>query len=351
MALEAHDELDLMVAAAPTSLEPGIATVPLAEFSRSRELRNRSLGRIVWQQGALRLALISDADVYIFVGSANYLSTWAAAALCRVRGKRVLFWTIGWHRRDVGTRRWIRRVFYSLAHELLLYGSWGREYGLQAGHPRSRMRVVGNSVSTPPAVDEPPVGELKELTKARLVIGGVARMTRVKGFDLVLRAANELRGAGIDCRVLLVGDGEDVPKLRALARDLQVPTTFVGARYGVQALADVYSRLDLTVIPGAIGLTAVQSLSFGVPVVTGNERSAQMPEAESVIDGVTGLLFDPRKPRSLTSALQHFLDLTPGERETMRAAARSEVATHWSASATARKIGAACLTCREDVEA
>jgi glycosyltransferase involved in cell wall biosynthesis len=58
------------------------------------------------------------------------------------------------------------------------------------------------------------------------------------------------------------------------------------------------------VAPGEVGLTAIQSLSFGVPVITHGDFSNQMPEAESVVHGITGWLFEKNSVDGLRLAME-----------------------------------------------
>ena len=81
-----------------------LATIP-PENSRSvdpnapldwRFIRNRWLTpNVLWQGGALRVALSREFDTVILLGNMRFLSTWVAALLARATGKRVLMWTHG----------------------------------------------------------------------------------------------------------------------------------------------------------------------------------------------------------------------------------------------------------------
>src|SRR5262249_57148805 len=104
---------------------------------------------ILWQGGAVRIALDPQFDVIIFLGSMWHLSTWVAAVLARLSGKRVLMWTHGVLRREQGLRGYMRRAFYRLAHGLLLYGFRARDL-LGADHFQAeQLYVVYNSLDVP----------------------------------------------------------------------------------------------------------------------------------------------------------------------------------------------------------
>jgi hypothetical protein len=48
----------------------------------------------------------------------------------------------------------------------------------------------------------------------------------------------------------------------------------------------------VTVAPGMVGLTAMQSMAYGTPVITHGDFDNQMPEAEAIVPGVTGDFFE-----------------------------------------------------------
>lgn len=60
---------------------------------------------------------------------------------------------------------------------------------------------------------------------------------------------------------------------------------------------------SVTVAPGKVGLTAMHSMVYGVPVVTHGDASDQMPEWEAIIPGKTGSLFQSGNVQSLSDAI------------------------------------------------
>lgn len=344
--LEADRRLSLTVAAAETSVEPGIDLVPLSHFQDSRVLHHAIVGPFVWQHGVLRLALRSKHEVVIYMGAAHYLSTWLAAAISRARGKRVHLWTIGWHGPDRGPKRLIRLAFYRIAHSLLLYGTWGRDYGAAAGYPDCRMRVVGNSVSEATSEVDIAAGRQKQPSET-YTFGAVLRLTPVKEMHRLIEAASDLMQRGTRVSVLIAGDGPEKPRLTRLARERGVTATFMGAIYTASELKSFYEQVDATVVPGAIGLTAIQSLAHGVPVVTHDERSSQMPEAEAIRHQVTGVLFDKNSAYGLTDALESVVRMSNEQRVEMAQNCLAEVQSRWTPESSAARIVEAVLPKRQ----
>ena len=96
---------------------PSLATIA-PEKSRSRPagrlnwrfIRNRWLTQCALAERCVRIALSREFDAVILLGNMQFLSTWIAALLARVIGKRVLMWTHGVLRRERGVRGCVRRL-------------------------------------------------------------------------------------------------------------------------------------------------------------------------------------------------------------------------------------------------
>ena len=68
---------------------------------------------------------------------------------------------------------------------------------------------------------------------------------------------------------------------------------------------------DLCVSPGNVGLTAIHALSYGTGVASHNNFNNQMPEVESIIDGVNGFLFREGDYLDLVEKIRSFLKAKP----------------------------------------
>ena len=255
---------------------------------------------LIWQKGLLRLATQPRTDVIIFLGNANYLSTWCSAALARLLGKRVLFWTHGWVRDERGLKRLVRNSFYRLAHGLLLYGNRARAIGLRNGFSQENLYVIYNSLNYPQQRKLRETIGRSRLTSIRSrffndpaspVMICTGRLNKLKRIDLLLEAMSLLRDEGLNTSLLLVGEGPERSALKEMAFDRGLSVYFFGACYEEERLAELIMSSNLTVSPGQVGLTAMHSLAYGVPVVTHDDVHNQMPESESIVPGKTGDLF------------------------------------------------------------
>ena len=255
---------------------------------------------LLWQKGLVRLALRHDIDVMIFLGNANFLSTWVAALLARLKGKRVLFWTHGWMRKEQGFKGTIRNLFYRLAHGLLLYGPRARLIGVQNGFHGDGLYVVYNSLDLQTQskirahVTPDRLRHIRERcfpnSNAPILIC-TGRLTKPKGLAILLEAMSLLQEQGFRTCLLLVGEGPERESLIQMANDLRLTVHFYGACYNEELLAELIMSANITVSPGQVGLTAMHSLAYGTPVITHDDPANQMPEWEAILPGKTGDFF------------------------------------------------------------
>lgn len=333
-------------AADTRSRDGSIPTIPTAPLRRFHRLINHWYGPALWQAGLVRLVTRTRYQAVIFLGDAAYLSTWVAAALCRATGVQVLYWTTGWHRPDRGLRRQIRQTFYRIAHVLMLYGDVGRKFGVAVGFPAERMTVIGNSHSSHLSeLEQSSPAELAELAQllpepGSEVATAVIRLNPEKRLDLLIRAAGQLRDRGRPITVMLVGDGPERGRLRDLATELGVDLRLVGPIYANDKLALIYQRTTVTVVPVYAGLTSIQSLTHGRPVITSDNECNQAPESECVRPGITGGLYRDGSVDSLATTIGHWLDRMGADGEAVANDCREEIRTRWSAQRHAAAIAA-----------
>jgi phosphatidylinositol alpha-1,6-mannosyltransferase len=163
----------------------------------------------------------------------------------------------------------------------------------------------------------------------------VARLVPHKGQDTVIRALASLSEALPTLRYVLVGEGHDEMRLRALASELGVSdrVVFAGALPDddlpeAYATSNVYvgaSRLDKTVNVEGFGISFLEASASGLPVVAGDSGGVR----SAVRDGVTGVVVPPESVDDISSAIQSFLR-DPARAESFGSAGRLAVEKHFN---------------------
>jgi phosphatidyl-myo-inositol dimannoside synthase len=192
-----------------------------------------------------------------------------------------------------------------------------------------RPDVVPLGVDPDPAIDGRVVSDLRAAHPGRLLVAVVARLVPQKGIDDLLEAVAPLPGVA----VLVVGGGPEGPALTALATRLGLAATFTGP-VPPEDVAAHLAAADVVVSPSrgaeGQGLAVLEAMAVGRPVVV----TAAGGQAESVEDGVTGLVVAPGDRAALTAALAR-LAADEALRLRLGEAARTEVARRFSRRASA----------------
>lgn len=163
-----------------------------------------------------------------------------------------------------------------------------------------------------------------------VVFGCVARMTPVKRHADLLDAFANVRRTTPQARLLLVGDGPDLPEVQAKIAALGIgeDVTLLSFRDDVDDLLPAMDALVLCSSSEGMSNAILEAMACGLPVVAtavgGNLHLVQHEQ--------TGLLVPPLDPISLAASLQ-WLAQSPHARRRMGLAARSRIEREFSLDA------------------
>jgi len=176
-------------------------------------------------------------------------------------------------------------------HWWFAYTERSAEVVRSLGYPRSRITVVNNSGDTKELVrarESYPQVDLEKLRteldlEARTACIMAGSLTPERNIPFLLESALKIREAVPDFELLILGSGPEEQKLRN-----SVSTTpwvkLVGARFGSD-MVPYFALCKLLLIPGLVGLHALDSFALQVPLVTLN-LPKHGPEIVYLEDGV-----------------------------------------------------------------
>ena len=173
-----------------------------------------------------------------------------------------------------------------------------------------------------------------ELGDAPIMLS-VARLVPHKGQDIAIEALAALKSEFPALHYVIVGTGDDEPRLRALAETLRVADRvhFAG-QLNDEELADAYatstvyvglSRLDNEINVEGFGISFVEAGASGIPVVGGDSGGVRA----AVRDGETGFVVDPTDIGAATAAIGSILR-DPSLRSRLGSAGRAAVESHYN---------------------
>lgn len=252
--------------------------------------------RFLWQWGIARRSV--RADVVVVELNPRVLSTWAILATRRVVGRPSIVWGHAWPRRGPSAATdVVRGLMRRLADAVLVY-SEAEADALHKKMPDANVIAAPNALyrrldiragSPPPdnRCDFVYVGRLVEMKRPEFL---------ARAF---LQARSELPRRA---RLLIVGDGPLRTRLEELAGDSDGSILLLGDVYDTETLRALYAGALAAVSPGYVGLSIIQSHSFGVPMIIAREE-LHAPEISAAIEGWNSIMFSAGSAESLSSRL------------------------------------------------
>jgi glycosyltransferase involved in cell wall biosynthesis len=274
--------------------------------------------KLLWQRGILRMCLSNNFDGYIFLGNAYYISTWISALILKFRNKPTYFWTHGIREKEKGIKGSIRKNFYKIPNGLLLYGNYAKKLLINQGFDAKKLHVIFNSLDYKTHLqlrNSLSYEELKNYRKPffkdfelpQLIF--IGRLIPQKKLHQLIEALYILCNSGIQMNLLIVGEGKEKKSLINLIKEYKISehVFFKGESYDEEENYKLIASSDLCVSPGEIGLTAIHSLSYGIPIITHNNFKEQGPEFEAIEPGFTGDFFEQDNIIDLVQKIQNWL--------------------------------------------
>ncbi len=139
-----------------------------------------------------------------------------------------------------------------------------------------------------------------------LLVGSIGRLALQKGYSDLLDAMAVLIPEYPDLALVIAGDGPERQRLTDQAHRLNISKRvyFLGHRVDVQPVLDSIDIFALPSLWEALPFSLLEAMSTGLPAV--GTRVAGVPEV--IVQGQTGLLVRPSKPKEFADALKMLID-------------------------------------------
>ena len=279
-------------------LDPGVSLAPLAVSRPSRHILDAvmtNVGRVRALRAAFRQ---SRPDVIVsFLTTTNVLALLAAAGLPApvIVSERV-------HPALCplpGVWRWLRKRLYPRARAVVVQTD--RATAWFPGRMRSRVVVIPNPVARPDRA-----GPRKTRPDGHGTVLGVGRLTRQKGFDLLIRAFAEATRPHDGWDLVIAGEGPERQALAGLAARCGVAdrVRLIGRQADIQS---TYTATDIFALPSrfeGFPNALLEAMAAGLPAVAADCLAGPR---EIICNERNGLLVEPENVEALTLALSRLL--------------------------------------------
>lgn len=289
-------------------------TVFYSHAQIGRELDARGLNRalVPLLSGFDPLAILSlmvllkrlRPDVLILTKQREY---WMGGLAARFSGRPLVVLRMGLKRRLRDDLR--HRASFGHLSDLVIVNSHDVEAAIKGPDwfDAQKVRLLMNGVET-----DPPDAEAGRLFLEELGAGGetrvvvaAGRLTRQKGFDVLIDAFVHVTHEVPSAKLIILGEGRRLSSLagRAEAAGLGASVVFPGHRSGVRnilAAADVYA---LSSRNEGMANTLLEAMSVGAPIAATDVSGTR----EAVRPGADALVVPPNDPEALGEAIVRLL--------------------------------------------
>lgn len=316
--------------------------LPIKKFDYSlltgfkKILVNKFFHSFYWQKGAVWLAF-KNYDCYIMTGEPYCISSWIILVLSKLLGKKTIAWTHGWYGRESKVKKIVKRVYFSLYSNLLVYSDYAINLMGNEGLNKARMYCIANSLDSDnnkrirSTLKKNDIYSVYFQNNAPTIIY-CGRIQKCKNLELLVDSVCLLKNEGIIVNIIFIGkDVENVNIDRyAQIKGLGKQIWMYGPCYDNNILGELFYNASVCVSPGNVGLTAIQALSFGCPVISHDNFKEQCPEFEAIKPGKTGDFFKYNNVYDLAEKIREWTSLSAQIRQRISRAAYEEIDKKWN---------------------
>jgi glycosyltransferase involved in cell wall biosynthesis len=182
---------------------------------------------------------------------------------------------------------------------------------------RGKLRLVPNGVVVPARERVREEGNETE----KLVVGTLARLTRQKGIDYLVQAAEEVFGEHEGVRFSVAGDGPDFEHTKA-----EIARRNLSGRFELVGLQDPWEyleQIDIFVLSSlweGMPFALLEAMAFGLPSVATDVGGVR----DVIVDETFGIVVPPADTDALRDAVLRYVR-SPGLRKAAGEAARRRI--------------------------
>ena len=241
-----------------------------------------NIGPVYFQQ-IFKLILKKKIDTIVLGLELRNLSGLLVWLLSLIFRRKIIWWTHGFnvHLNKKNYRfkldRTIKVILLKKAYRVLLYTRYNIDELINHGVDPSKIVVLNNTLNETPfqnaisKIDDKDLARLNSAVKpSSHTIAFIGSLTKRKRVELLIDLATELLQHFSDLRVFVIGDGEDRARLERLVHQKRLESCvfFLGQIINPASLSPYMILSDFVVNPGAVGLSVMHAMIYGVPFLT-----------------------------------------------------------------------------------
>jgi glycosyltransferase involved in cell wall biosynthesis len=274
-------------------------------------------GYITWQFIPSKY-IYDNFDLIFFSGNPWVISNVFWATLFKLLGKKIVIWGQYHTFNSCKLTEYIRLLWWRTFRNVFLYTEMEEKQYKQSRSGSAVVISMNNGLDQSDinharnSINQNTLDEWTEYhhVKGKQVILSCARLDREKKFDDMIRALPEVIRQHPDTVWCVIGGGVEKSRLTAMAAGLNVSQYihWLGPIYEEEKLAPWFMSAICLVHPGAIGLSLLHAMGYGLPVVTHDNPLNHGPEFSTLNPGVNGVLYKEDDVSSLSEQIIRLIE-------------------------------------------
>lgn len=274
------------------------------------------LNRFLFEFNILSTIIKEKPYAYVVLGNPNIITSWFYPLIARCIGVKSISWTHGALRREYGVKSFVRKLYLKLFNSYWLYGNRAVSL-LKANYniKSDKCNVIYNSLDYERQAlfrerfDTLNYNEV--CSRFNIPVDGETIITigrllpKLDLANAISYIAEVKKKYNKTLNLVIIGDGPELKRLKLHAKklDLEKRVIFTGAIYEESDLSQLYFVATASLITGVVGLAAMHSLAYGVPVITHDNVDMHCPEVEALIESQTAYFYEYNNPLSTVNVL------------------------------------------------
>lgn len=261
--------------------------------------------------------LYNNFDVLIFYGNPRILSNVVYSILFKLFGKKVVIWGQA-HTAGANPKlEKIRLTWWRLFDYLFLYTDKEIDYLKNQGFTTQTMLGMNNGLNQDEieaARAQWPTERLMDWKRQqgienKTLLLSCARLEPKNQFELMIPVLKRLCQTHPEILWCVIGQGVQQQSLHdAVAQEnLNQHVLWLGSIYDENQLAPWFLSSKALIHPGAIGLSLLHAFGYGLPVITHDDMTNQMPEFAAFTNEINGFTFQQGSSISLLKIIKTYV--------------------------------------------
>ncbi len=252
---------------------------------------------LLWQKNLINYK-INKNDIVVISGNPRYISTIIFILKVKFFGGKIVWWS---HFRSSTSKKWsmfLRLKLMKIADGTVFYTKDEVKEYLSITKHNKEMPIIGlnNGIDINPVKN---VRKNYDASSRKRQILFIGRTSQKSNFNILLEAFKHPSLKNITLNV--IGNDESSSYFNEFQSDLirKYKINFYGTLTNEEEISRVANKCQIFVYPGAVGLSLIHAMAYGLPCLVHSNRLQHMPEIAAFKKGMTGLTFKPNDPIDL----------------------------------------------------